>query len=201
MLIIMNVYKKIAEYTVTVSYIGKINLAPGTFGSIVAFPLYYITSYYITSYQITFPNYIYDFIQNERIHLFLIELSVTIVVFVIGLYAINIYIKDMVEQDPREVVIDEVTGQMLTITLVFGTYIYHCGLQHYICIFGTQTLDNIIWFILLPFILFRLFDITKPWPINWLDQHITGAWGIMIDDIVAALYAVILQYLLLCFIM
>ncbi len=37
--------------------------------------------------------------------------------------------------------------------------------------------------------LFRLFDIIKPWPIGWLDRHVTGGWGVMFDDLVAGLMA------------
>ena len=52
--------------------------------------------------------------------------------------------------------------------------------------------------IIAGFILFRIFDIWKPWPIRWLDQKIHGGFGIMIDDVLAAVYAwIILQILLL----
>ena len=47
------------------------------------------------------------------------------------------------------------------------------------------TLQNM----LIGFILFRAFDILKPWPINWLDKHVSGGFGIMIDDILAGLMA------------
>lgn len=43
--------------------------------------------------------------------------------------------------------------------------------------------------LVLGFVLFRLFDILKPWPINWLDQQVHGGWGIMLDDIVAGIMA------------
>ncbi len=57
-----------------------------------------------------------------------------------------------------------------------------------------------IWFVLLlvpahwawwlaAFVAFRFFDIAKPWPIGWLDRHLTGGFGIMLDDLVAAAYA------------
>jgi phosphatidylglycerophosphatase A len=50
-----------------------------------------------------------------------------------------------------------------------------------------------LWW-LAAFLLFRLFDILKPWPINWLDEHVPGGTGIMLDDIVAGLFAaVVLQ--------
>lgn len=48
-----------------------------------------------------------------------------------------------------------------------------------------------VW-ILLGFVLFRLFDIWKPWPVRWLDKRVKGGLGIMIDDVLAALYGLIL---------
>ena len=47
------------------------------------------------------------------------------------------------------------------------------------------------------FILFRLMDITKPWPIDILDKKINGGFGVMIDDIVAAIFAVVVQFFIL----
>ncbi len=45
---------------------------------------------------------------------------------------------------------------------------------------------------LAAFALFRLFDIWKPWPIKWIDRHVSGGFGIMLDDLLAALYAMVL---------
>ncbi|MGR5242345.1 phosphatidylglycerophosphatase A, partial [Photobacterium damselae] len=51
---------------------------------------------------------------------------------------------------------------------------------------------TISWqWILAGFILFRFFDMLKPWPISWLDKHVSGGFGIMIDDIVAGFMAMI----------
>jgi len=50
-------------------------------------------------------------------------------------------------------------------------------------------------FVLLGFVLFRLFDIWKPWPINWLDRKVSGGLGIMLDDLVAGIYALIILQL------
>jgi len=47
-------------------------------------------------------------------------------------------------------------------------------------------------FVLFGFVLFRLFDIGKPWPINWLDRKVSGGLGIMLDDLVAGIYALII---------
>ena len=50
-------------------------------------------------------------------------------------------------------------------------------------------LEPIAW--LLAFVLFRLFDIWKPWPVNWADRHVKGGFGIMLDDVLAAGYALV----------
>jgi phosphatidylglycerophosphatase A len=64
-------------------------------------------------------------------------------------------------------VIDEVAGMM--VTLSFVTH----GIMNY----------------LLAFLLFRLFDIWKPWPISWADKNVKGGLGILLDDLIAGLIA------------
>jgi phosphatidylglycerophosphatase A len=49
---------------------------------------------------------------------------------------------------------------------------------------------------LIGFILFRFFDILKPWPIGWVDKHVSGGFGIMIDDVVAGVFAFLVLQLL-----
>ncbi|MEM7226577.1 MAG: phosphatidylglycerophosphatase A [Pseudomonadota bacterium] len=87
--------------------------------------------------------------------------------FLAGLWASARYTAAGDAKDPGAVVIDEVAGQWLTLIPVA------LDLRYY----------------LLGFLLFRLFDIWKPWPIGWLDRNVEGAPGIMIDDIVAGAYA------------
>lgn len=53
-----------------------------------------------------------------------------------------------------------------------------------------------LWSIVWGFVLFRLFDILKPWPINWLDKKIHGGLGIMLDDVVAGIYAALVAVLI-----
>ena len=97
----------------------------------------------------------------------------TIVVFIIGVWASNITARDMGGGDPSEIVVDEVAGQWLTLLVVPPDLIlYTCG-----------------------FLLFRLFDIWKPWPISWTDQKIKGGMGIMLDDVIAGVYAGVLLWL------
>lgn len=70
-------------------------------------------------------------------------------------------------KDPRVVVVDEAAGQWLTL--------------------AAAPLDP--WFYLAGFALFRVFDVWKPWPVRWADQRIGGGLGVMLDDVLAALYA------------
>lgn len=57
---------------------------------------------------------------------------------------------------------------------------------------------GILW-ILIGFVLFRFFDIIKPWPINWLDRKVSGGFGIMIDDVLAGVYACVCLQLIVYF--
>ena len=90
-----------------------------------------------------------------------------VVVFLLGWAAADLYMKRTGEHDPGRIVIDEVAGQWLTLLLVPPDWL----------LYG------------LGFALFRLFDIAKPWPIGWLDRRVGGGFGVMIDDILAGLYA------------
>lgn len=90
-----------------------------------------------------------------------------VIAFIVGLWASGIYIERSGIDDPGQVVIDEVAGQWLTLAVV--------------------PLDPL--FYVLAFILFRIADILKPWPARWADRSVAGPWGVMMDDIFAALYA------------
>ncbi len=91
------------------------------------------------------------------------------VVFAVGSWAAGAAAKASGAQDPAAVVIDEIAGQWLVLL--------------------AAPFDPIAW--LLAFVLFRLFDIWKPWPVSWADRHVKGGFGIMLDDILAASYALL----------
>lgn len=95
--------------------------------------------------------------------------------FFAGWWASNEYIKHIGGEDPHEIVIDEVAGQWLLLAALFPTW------QSY----------------LVGFILFRLFDIVKPWPINVADQKIHGGLGVMFDDMLAGIYPVLIYLIIL----
>lgn len=194
----MKYLDKIAEFIVTACYIGKIKIAPGTFGSLIAFPICYIIMDFSLKHQVVF--YISGYNPNEQqfLSVFFIEILATIILFFAGTYFTKIYIKDAQEQDPKEVVIDEVVGQMLAIILTSFSviFVYSSSVPQKI----EASYIDFIFLFLMPFVLFRAFDILKPWPINWLDSNIKGALGVMIDDVAAALFAVVCQYVIVFFI-
>ena len=194
----MKYLDKIAEFIVTACYIGKIKIAPGTFGSLIAFPICYIIMDFSLKHQVVF--YISGYNPNEQqfLSVFFIEILATIILFFAGTYFTKIYIKDAQEQDPKEVVIDEVVGQMLVIILTSFSviFVYSSSVPQKI----EASYIDFIFLFLMPFVLFRAFDILKPWPINWLDSNIKGALGVMIDDVAAALFAVVCQYVIVFFI-
>ncbi|MBI3444652.1 MAG: phosphatidylglycerophosphatase A [Magnetospirillum sp.] len=94
-------------------------------------------------------------------------LAASLVCFLVGWWVSAIYVRRTGVSDPGEVVIDEVAGQWLVLV--------------------AAPLDPLSY--LIGFGLFRLFDIWKPWPVSWADQRVGGGLGVMLDDILAALYA------------
>ena len=104
----------------------------------------------------------------------------TIVIFFMGVIATKEVLK-YTKHDPSIVVIDEMAGQILSFVLVAEKL--HAN-------------NNIGAFMLyaLGFGLFRLFDITKPQPARWADSKVLNAWGVMLDDIFAGIYAALLLY-------
>ncbi|MCZ6862758.1 MAG: phosphatidylglycerophosphatase A [Alphaproteobacteria bacterium] len=91
-----------------------------------------------------------------------------VAVFAVGWWASNVYVDTTGIDDPGPVVIDEVAGQWLTLL---------------------PAAPGVWWHWLAGFVLFRMFDIVKPWPVGWADKRIKGGFGVMFDDILAAIYA------------
>ncbi|MDR3438287.1 phosphatidylglycerophosphatase A [Telmatospirillum sp.] len=95
--------------------------------------------------------------------------AAAIVVFLVGWWAADRVVTDMGVEDPGLIVIDEVVGQWLVLLPV--------------------PLEP--WHYLLGFVLFRLFDIAKPWPVSWADRQIKGGLGVMLDDVLAGIYGIV----------
>ena len=94
--------------------------------------------------------------------------------FLVGWWAAATIARASAVEDPGAIVIDEVAGQWLVLVAVPPALLPYA----------------------LAFLLFRIFDIWKPWPARWAEQRVRGGLGIMLDDVVAAVYAVCLLSIL-----
>ena len=101
------------------------------------------------------------------------------IVFIYSFYAISTHIESNKNKDPREIIIDEFLGQSIPI------YLYE--ISH-----GTTKESNeaVIYYTLF-FILFRYFDIMKPFPVSFFDKNFKNSFGVIMDDICAGLYVVL----------
>lgn len=98
---------------------------------------------------------------------FSVYLAATVLASVLGIWICGKTADDMQVHDDSSIVWDEIAGMMITMLAVPITW---------------QTL-------LIGFLLFRFFDILKPWPISYLDKHVHGGFGIMADDILAGVFS------------
>lgn len=183
------------ELIVTCLYVGKIKYAPGTFGSLLAFPVSYMMIFlaiFSTSIIKVNPSF-------GLLIFFGLLLVVIIAAFILGVTSSNIYIKNTRRQDPKEIVIDELVGQMLVIFLCLPSFSFleDMGLLFYYLDDPKIKIEIFMCLFLMPFALFRFFDIKKPWPIDWIDKNIKNGFGVMLDDIAAALFAIVMHYVLL----
>ena len=107
-----------------------------------------------------------------------------IIIFIYSFLAVAAYIKDNENKDPKEVIIDEFIGQSIPI------YLYE--ISH-----GTEkSPDDAIIFYFGCFVLFRFFDIAKPFPVNFFDKNFKNSFGVIMDDVCAGFYVVLS---LICF--
>lgn len=90
-----------------------------------------------------------------------------LVLFALGIWAAGIFSRHSDRSDPQAVVVDEVAGQWTALVFAGGDILLYAA----------------------GFALFRLFDIWKPWPISWADRRVGGGLGIMLDDMIAGLFA------------
>lgn len=185
--------ERITELMVTFFYIGKSKYCPGTIASLATFPLsYMIASYTIKSKVVFFAFLDVDFIPRELISVSIVLLFASMILFFVGVYCSSQYLLSSKLDDPQEIVIDEVAGQMLVITLCLFSVIFVQNSTFTTLIEINKI--NFVYLFLMPLTLFRFFDIIKPWPIDWIDQNVKGAFGVMIDDVIAAVFASVVHY-------
>jgi phosphatidylglycerophosphatase A len=100
--------------------------------------------------------------------------AAAVAAFVAGLWAAGAVVAASGEADPGSIVIDEVAGQLAVLATVPVDYVHYAA----------------------AFVAFRIADITKPWPASWADRSLKGGFGVMVDDLIAAVYAGLAVYLL-----
>ena len=107
-----------------------------------------------------------------------------IIIFIYSFYAVSTHTKNSKNKDPKEIIIDEFLGQSIPI------YLYE--ISHG----TTKEIDEAIIYYGLFFILFRYFDIMKPFPVSFFDKNFKNSFGVIMDDICAGFYVVLT---LVCF--
>jgi len=150
---------KINFLFVTLFGIGKLKKIPGSYASLATTILLFFL-FHILNFS---PNFV---------------LIGIIIVFIVSLYAVKVFVKDLDNKDPKEVVIDEFIGQSIPICL------------YEIAHDGVKDTGQVLTFYFIMFILFRIFDIVKPYPVNYYDKKFKNSFGVIMDDICAGLYVV-----------
>ena len=159
---------KVIFLFVTLFGIGKLKKIPGSYASLVT-TIFLFFLFHIFNLS---PNFI---------------LIGILIIFFLSIYAVNIFIKNLDNKDPKEVVIDEFIGQSIPICL------YEIAHE------GTKEMNQVLTFYFIMFILFRIFDIVKPYPVSYYDKNFKNSFGVVMDDVCAGLYVVAVLVLYMVF--
>ncbi|NDD64864.1 MAG: phosphatidylglycerophosphatase A [Acidobacteria bacterium] len=146
---------------------GMIPFGPGTWGSLVGLGIVWALVRKLGHDPLTLQNWL---------------IVASLVVTGLGIWAGNHAEKIFGRKDPGQVVIDEVSGQMITFVF-FAPYLARLG-------------ETWTWWLIPGFLLFRAGDILKPYPINKL-QDLDGGFGVMMDDVLAGIYAAVVLSVLI----
>ncbi len=101
-------------------------------------------------------------------------LTASLLLLFVGVWASALHSATLGTHDAGEIVVDEVVGQWIVL--------------------AAAPLSPLGW--VAAFVLFRFFDVAKPWPISWIDKRVSGGWGIMLDDVVAGILGALTLLLL-----
>ena len=164
---------KIGVSILTMFGVGYFKYAPGTVASFITCVIYYIL--WIAGFSL----------HNNKIYL----VCFLIIILIYSIAIIDKLSHLFKKKDPKEIVVDEFIGQ--SIPLIFFLF-----RPEEFANLGGLTNNVVIIYILLSFILFRFFDILKPFPINIVDKKIKNGAGVMLDDIIAGIYSTIIIYII-----
>ena len=163
---------KFGKTFLTMFGIGYFKYAPGTAASFITCIIYYIL--WIAEFSL----------HNNKIYL----VCFLIIILIYSITIIDKLSHLFKKKDPKEIVVDEFVGQSIPLmSFIFSA-------DTFVPI--AEKTDNLIIFILLSFVLFRLFDIVKPFPINIVDKKMKNGVGVMLDDIIAGIYSTIVIYII-----
>lgn len=126
---------------------GLAPVAPGTFGTLAAVPLYLLIEQLPVAYY----------------------LAMLLLAFLLGIWLCEVTARQLGVHDHPGIVWDEFVGYWLTMLMAPPGW----------------------GWVVAGFILFRIFDILKPWPISWIDKRVGGGFGIMLDDVLAGIYGLL----------
>jgi phosphatidylglycerophosphatase A len=128
---------------------------------------------------------IFIFFYNFQVSVLVLIFGISLI-FIYSVYSIDTYKNYFSEIDSKEIVIDELVGQSIPILTIYS-------------LIGNNDIYNFILYTVFSFALFRLFDITKPYPINKIDKHMKNGFGVMLDDVVAGIYAAVFLLIIILF--
>ncbi len=162
--------------------IGRIRFAPGSWGSLMTFPFF----------AIVFSIGLWIEMEKQIPYFAIIFAALWwFVLLTEGARASKVFIEKTGADDPSEIVIDEVIGQylvLLALVSIFSVNNSYTVILHF-------SFEGIALICAVAFILFRIFDVFKPWPVNYVDKNVKGHWGTMLDDILAAFYVILIMSL------
>ena len=129
----------------------------------------------------------YYFFYTIKINYFLL-IFINLFLFIYSVWMINNLEGEFEEIDSKEIVIDEFLGQ--SIPIIFFYIIFYEG---------SVSTNFFLIIVFLSFIGFRFFDILKPYPINYVDKNIKNGFGVILDDLIAGLFTLIVLYICIIF--
>ena len=203
--------KKFNLLFLTMFGVGKIKYAPGTFASLITCLVFWLLT--ADKNYIVYKEYSFSTPIQISIPIVIIDLGtisylyfIFILLFFYSMYAIKNVSSHFKSHDPKEIVIDEFFGQLIPLLVIY--YFFTIFIENSVWQkakygsfkFGSEVFsfidgsiaDTYMFYIFVAFILFRFFDILKPFPINYIDKKIKNNFGVMLDDLIAGIFAAII---------
>ena len=187
-------FDKFLKAMLTMFGIGYSKYAPGTLASFTTC-IIYLLIFYLSSNTLTLFLFYYN---PEYVVYFLIIITISSINLINDHSFRDKFAKLFKKKDPKEIVIDEFIGQSIPIISYSYLSFFKVGPSFDSFFIFFEGRPFIGWLIT-SFILFRFFDILKPYPINIIDKKMKNGLGVVMDDVVAGIYSTLLIYFLILF--